>query len=242
MMKHDILKSRFNLHENSRLKLCNYMKTTFKSFIKTAVYSFSGVLCGSILLMASSAQAQNLFEAYDGSGIIYEYTPGGVQSTFASGLDQSHDLAFNSAGDLFVSTADNIYEYTPGGTQSTFATGVSTPYGLAFNSAGDLFVGSQGSDDIYEYTPGGTRSTFASGVEDPFGLAFNSAGDLFAVADGGIYEYTPGGVQSTFFSGDGSEGENVGLAFQGVTLPVPEPSAFALLGLGAMALLARRRK
>ena len=41
-----------------------------------------------------------LFSADDGS--IYEYTPDGVRSTFASGLNQPRGLAFNSAGDLFV--------------------------------------------------------------------------------------------------------------------------------------------
>jgi glucose/arabinose dehydrogenase len=65
---------------------------------------------------------------------IYEITPGGVQSTFASGLDDPEGLAFNSAGDLFEADADsgNIYEFTPDGTQSTFASGLAFPRGLAF--------------------------------------------------------------------------------------------------------------
>ena len=46
------------------------------------------------MLVASSAQAQNLFEVDYGSGNIYEFTPGGVRSTFASGLNQAVALAF----------------------------------------------------------------------------------------------------------------------------------------------------
>jgi hypothetical protein len=99
--------------------------------------------------------------------------------------------------------------------------------GLAFNSAGDLFEADGGSGNIYEFTPGGVQSTFALAIlNGPNDLAFNSAGDLFVTAGVDVYEYTPGGVQSTFASGiNGAEG----LAFQGVTLPVPEPSALALV-------------
>ena len=86
------------------------------------------------MLISSSAPAQNLFEADRGSGNIYEFTPGGVQTTFVSGLNAPDGLAFNSAGDLFMVSAglNNIYEYTPGGAQTAFASGLSNPAGLAF--------------------------------------------------------------------------------------------------------------
>jgi hypothetical protein len=167
----------------------------------TAFHAFVGVLCaGVVLLNAPSAQAQNLFVSSDADNTITEFTPGGVQSTFASGLDYPHGLAFNSAGDLFEAdfSSGNIYEFTPGGARSTFATGLHNLTGLAFNSAGDLFVASE-SYGVYEYTLGGARSTFATGI-NPFGLAFNSAGDLFVSSGGTIIEITPGGVQSTFFA------------------------------------------
>ena len=84
------------------------------------------------------------------TGNIYEFTPGGVQSTFASGLNYPAGLAFNSAGNLFVADigSGNIYEFTPGGVQSTFASGLNTPEGLAFNSAGNLFVADHGTGNI----------------------------------------------------------------------------------------------
>jgi hypothetical protein len=75
-------------------------------------------------------------------------------------------------------------------------------------------------------------------------LAFNSAGDLFEADSGGsgnVYEYTPNGTRSTFASGLAS-GDPYGLAFQGVTLPVPEPSALGLLAVGVTALLVHHRR
>src|SRR5208282_2438940 len=146
-------------------------------------------------------------------------------STFASGLFEPEGLAFNSAGDLFVSVgaaSGSILEFTPGGVQSTFVSGLVNPSVLAFDGAGNLFEADWGSGNIYEFTPGGVQSTFASGLSGPGALAFNSAGNLFAadLGSGNIYEFTPGGAQSTFASGLGP----TGLAFQGVLLPVPAPS------------------
>ena len=63
------------------------MKTNIKSSIPSACHSFRSVICaGAVLLTASSMQAQNLFVS-DVGGNIYQFTPGGVQSTFASGLN-----------------------------------------------------------------------------------------------------------------------------------------------------------
>jgi len=175
---------------------------------------------GAVLLLATSALAQNLFEADEDSGNIYSFTPNGVQSTVASGLSFPTGLAFNSAGDLFVAclggtgmNAGYITEITPGGVQSTFASGLDGPEGLAFDNAGNLFVADEGSSEITEITPGGTKSTFASGLQHASGLAFNSAGNLFALVytnslplkgspfgHGAIIEITPGGAEGTVAS------------------------------------------
>jgi DNA-binding beta-propeller fold protein YncE len=184
------------------------MKTRFKSSIHAVYHSFGGAVCaGAVLLIASSGQAQNLFVGDNESEKIYEYTPGGVRSTFASGFNNPQGMAFNSAGDLFVANWDRgtasetgtITEITPGGVQSTFASGLAYPTGLAFNSAGDLFVADWASENIYEFTPGGVRSTFA----------FQSSPTC--------------------------------LAFQGETLPVPEPSVLGLLAVGMIGITLLRR-
>jgi hypothetical protein len=150
------------------------MKTKFKSSLRAACLPFGGAVCaGAVMLIASSTQAQNLFVDTGGSSIT-EITPGGGESTFASGLYGPAGLAFNSAGDLFEADEDsgNINEFTPGGVRTTFASGLSTPAGLAFNNAGDLFVASFFGGSIYEYTPGGSQSTFVSGLAAPTYLAF----------------------------------------------------------------------
>ena len=136
-------------------------------------YSVTGALCaGAVLLTGLSTAAQNLFLSNYYTGNIYEFTPGGVESTFASGLNVPMGLAFNSAGNLFVadSGSGNIYEYTLGGARTTFASGLNYPWGLAFNTTGNLFVADTGSGNIYEYTSGGVRSTFASGLSNPLDL------------------------------------------------------------------------
>src|SRR5277367_2515966 len=69
-------------------------------------------LLGAVSLLVSiNASAQNLFVASSslGSfiktpGTVYEYTPGGVRSTFASVSPSPHGLAFDAAGNLFVTT------------------------------------------------------------------------------------------------------------------------------------------
>jgi len=204
------------------------METKPKSDFCPGFHSFGRAFCaGAALALAVSAQAQNLFvSSYGPGGGITEITPTGVQSTFASGLDDPFGLAFDRAGNLFVTIlggvpqSGSVIKITPGGVQSVFASGLPDPVALAFNQAGDLFVAdTRGS--IFEFTAGGLESTFASGLAQPRALAFNSAGDLFVAtaprtfppppgSGGAILEFTPGGVQSTFASGPPGP---VGLAF-----------------------------
>ena len=107
-----------------------------------------------------------------------------VQQPFGPNGSPTGQLAFDSAGNLFVSTttgnpgSDSILEFTPGGVESTFATGLTSPRGLAFDSTGNLFVtenipGQLG--DILEFTPGGIETVFASGLSNPQFLTFGPA-------------------------------------------------------------------
>ena len=63
-------------------------KTKFDSAFRAASQPIARVVClGAIILICSSAPAQNLFVSSDaGGGNIYEFTSNGVRSTFASGL------------------------------------------------------------------------------------------------------------------------------------------------------------
>jgi sugar lactone lactonase YvrE len=162
-------------------------------------------------------------------GHIYEYTLAGAQSTLPGTFAMPRGLAFDSAGDLFVTTnfasgpafQPAIKEITSRGNRITLGRlpNNSFPEGLAINSSGNVFVmeesGSGVTSTIFEFTPGGTRSVFGTLSGQGFGLAFDSAGNLFAAGGGMIVKFTPGGTPSIFAgpSAFTSNSGPVGLAF-----------------------------
>jgi sugar lactone lactonase YvrE len=191
-------------------------ETKFKSAIGSARQLFTRVACfGAVILICSSASAQNLFVSGRGAGggEIFKFTWDGRQSIFASGLYKPGDVAFDSAGNLFFvdyEILDNvgaaaIYKITPNGTLTIFASRVSYPSYLAVDRAGNVFVANYDQGIIYEYKSTGSRAIFASGLHHPVGMAFDGAGNLF-VADnsigniyqGHIYQYKQDGSRATF--------------------------------------------
>jgi sugar lactone lactonase YvrE len=137
---------------------------------------------------------------------------GGVTSSFATfNGGSAHGLAFDSAGNLFVSSANSagtestIYKITPDGVVSTFGFDEtiqgSVPgqcFDLKVDSAGNLFAAGADSTltygTIYEFpTEGplaGVRSIFVdsgafSSGDSPIGLIFDAAsGNLFVSTNG----------------------------------------------------------
>jgi hypothetical protein len=159
------------------------MKTKFKSALGLTCHLFSRPVCfGAVILICSSAAAQNLFVSArdDSGGKILKFTWDGVQSTRASGLRQPQGLAFDSAGNLFVGEnyTGKIYKYKADGVRTLLASGMFAPASLAFDYRGNLFVVDLGLTEapsaIYEFKPDGSRSTFAKGEpsNDP-SLDFN---------------------------------------------------------------------
>jgi hypothetical protein len=74
----------------------------------------------------------NLFVSTESGGqepdTILKFTPTGVKSTFATGLNFPRGLAFDNAGNLFVAEIavpppGDILKFTPGGKKSVFASG-----------------------------------------------------------------------------------------------------------------------
>jgi len=194
---------------------------------------------GAVILICSSASAQNLFVSGknlptnegpgDGYGAIFRFTWDGGQSVFASGLYKPGNLTLDSAGNLFfmdyvileggASGNAAVFKITPNRTLTIFAFGLSYSSNLAVDKAGKLFVADYDSGIIYQYKPNGLRANFASGLYHPSGMAFDSAGNLW-VADnsigniyqGSIYEYKPNGKRVTFAALDPSD-RPAGLAF-----------------------------
>src|SRR5436309_670089 len=136
----------------------------------------SGVLCLAVIsLFCARASAQNLFATSYLS--IDEFTPNGVPSIFASGLNNPLALAFDSQGNLFVADQGYgydvlydaaVYKFTPSGLQSTVASENDQdpviPSGLAIDGADNLFVSEYWvSGNILKFTPSGVRTIFAAG-------------------------------------------------------------------------------
>lgn len=79
-------------------------------------------------------QSGNLFVVFndgDFAGIL-KFTPTGVETTFASGLNNARGLAFDSVGNLFVAeippfASGDILRFTPDGTSTVFASGIGDP-------------------------------------------------------------------------------------------------------------------
>jgi len=72
-----------------------------------------------------------------GNDTILEFTPTGMESTFAPGLTNPLGLAFDGSGNLFVVEENpgpdgDILEFPLGGGRSTFASGLNYPENLAF--------------------------------------------------------------------------------------------------------------
>ena len=110
------------------------METKLSSAYGFTRHLLSTAVClGALILICPSAPAQNLFmSSNDGqTGVIFEFTPDGTQSTFASGLSNPQGLVFDSSGNLFVADSGVIYKFSPDGVRTTFASGLSGPIGLA---------------------------------------------------------------------------------------------------------------
>jgi sugar lactone lactonase YvrE len=73
-----------------------------------------------------------------GTDTILKFTPNGVESVFATGLDWPRGLAFDRNGNLFVANRGvfappgAVLKFTPDGTRTTFASEVDDPQFLAF--------------------------------------------------------------------------------------------------------------
>src|SRR5207244_4253186 len=86
-------------------------KTKFKCASSLARQLFRSAAClGAVILICTSASAQNLFvsgsqptkNCLGGCGAIFKFTWDAGQSIFASGLTDPWDVAFDNAGNLFV--------------------------------------------------------------------------------------------------------------------------------------------
>ena len=135
--------------------------------------------------------AGNLYAADAVDVTIYKFAPDGTRTVFVgpsafTSTQLPAGLAFDSSGNLFVSTLGNrpndaILVFTPTGMESTFATDLNNPHGMAFDAAGNLFVAEtirDGGGDILSL-PRKARGSFSVQVDprrniSPLGLRDNA--------------------------------------------------------------------
>jgi len=167
---------------------------------------------------ASIGSTQLLGMAFDRSGNLFvtdgaailKFTPDGMESTFASGVDGAWAFAFDRFGNLYATANPvgpaSILKFAPDGSRTTFLTfsaGASAT-ALAFDADGNLFVTI--GLTIMKITPTGSDSTFASGNFNN-ALAFDQEADLFAAlfafssSETAIAKFSPGGTKTTFAFG-----------------------------------------
>jgi DNA-binding beta-propeller fold protein YncE len=196
-----------------------------------------GAICA--LVTAAHAQNLNLYVSANapGSHKIFEFTPSGAQSIYASGLDNPRGLAFDSLGNLFATTAHEADDIEIGKVlkfnlrNHVSNAGSAAKFffeGLATDIAGNAYVMANddasptGASTIFKLTPSGARIVFGSLPTQGWGLAFDSGGNLYAAqgpvnfgGDPTIYKFAPNGTR-TIFAGPNAfaPGEYpVGLAF-----------------------------
>jgi sugar lactone lactonase YvrE len=191
---------------------------------------------GAIFALAITAHAQNLYVSAHTPGTgpyhhsILEFTPSGMQSTYASGLLFPRGLAFDTLGNLFaaetLAPADDVavgkvLKFNLRNKATTLGSAAQFFFeGLAIDIAGNVYVmgtDATGAGTIFKFTPSGDRTIFGSIPGQGWGLAFDSAGNLYA-ADGGtqtIYKFAPNGTRTVFVGPSAlAPGESpVGLAF-----------------------------
>jgi DNA-binding beta-propeller fold protein YncE len=205
--------------------------TQFKNIntnMKTKILRNILLSLGVFFALAISTHAQNLYVSVNGaicgahcsifSGSISEYTPDGMQSTFADSLARPRGVAFDSSGNLFAAVnyfappnqrQGKILKFPPLGQRSVLGNvALSTIEGLVTDNGGNVFALAQSASNtigdisnIYKFAPDGTRMLIGSvGTADGFGLALDSAGNLYAADRRGqtVYKFAPDGTRSVF--------------------------------------------
>ena len=191
---------------------------------------------GMIFGLAIAARAQNLYVSLQGdltneAGSISEYTPTGVQQTFAT-APFPRGIAFDNSGNFFVGSTvlgnhneqAKVLKFPPDRHQSVLgAAQLSFIEGVVTDTAGNVYAVALDENTfagtIYEFAPDGTRTVFGTTPDQTFGLAFDGAGNLYAAdaVDVTIYKFAPDGTRTVFVGPSAFTSTQLpaGLAFDG---------------------------
>jgi sugar lactone lactonase YvrE len=192
-------------------------------FKKTKILRNIFLSLSAIFALGITAHAQNLYVSADvpgGSHKIFEFTPDGTQSIYASGLTHPRGLAFDSIGNLFAAHSPEPGDIEIGRvlkfnlTNHVSTVGSAAKFffgGLAIDTVGNAYV--MANDDtspteastIFKFTPSGERIVFGSIPGQGWGLAFDRFGNLYAAqgpvnfgGDSVIFKFAPNGYRTVF--------------------------------------------
>jgi len=155
----------------------------------------------------------NLYLAYYSDGTIIRITPGGEQTTYATGIDRPRFPVFDSAGNLYVGSYDGtIQKISPDGTKTVIASGIWSPQGMGTDSNDNLYVACGYDGKIYKISPSGSAVSVDSGVKNPKSLVVTK--------DGGIYYADTDGLVIQYITPEGNYASlaNVGKPIKGMTI------------------------
>jgi sugar lactone lactonase YvrE len=142
---------------------------------------------------------------------VVRISPDGRGTPFVTGILNATGLAFNAAGDLFVTSRaeGNVYRIDAAGESTVYAEGMGVATGAAFDGDGNLYVGDR-SGTIFKINP--QRQIFVHATLEPsvaaYHIAVNAEGRLFVTAPSlssneAIWVIEPNGDTRAWFRGLG---------------------------------------
>ncbi len=134
----------------------------------------------------------NLYVADKGTGNVIE-VPGGTGTpvTLASGLTNPHGVTVDAAGNVYVSSDNQVAEYPAGGGAAIqMGTGYRTPQDVAVDASGTVYVADTGNAQIVRVAAGGQSQSVltVTGLVAPHGITVDTAGDLYVSDSSSVYE------------------------------------------------------
>ena len=195
--------------------------------LKAILSSLVGIACLLVGAVRTADAQSDLFVSVNAPGpgstpgAVYRYTPTAVQSTFLPDVSKPRGLAFDSAGNMFLSSNTSPADlprlaqsfglpptarrpHLRPGSRIIFSSRNSRSMGMAISSS-ILRISAVRATTItgtvFKVLPDGTVTTFGTVPGQAFGVAVDSAGNVFAASAGTdrtIYKFTPAGVRSVF--------------------------------------------